>query len=66
MQNSTWNEFLSSCSEVWKSEGSDISNSGYDALNYLQKCEKSSKDTLIQVAASAWKLKKEAVLRLNM
>lgn len=49
-----WNEFLAACKTAWATEGQQQQR----VHSYLVRCEKSTGMTLLQVAASAWKLYK--------
>ena len=57
MKQLTWNEFLSTCKEAWKTEGQG-SNQVKTVHGYLLSCEKKPSMTKMQVAASAYKLYK--------
>lgn len=49
-----WNQFLSACKTAWSTEGQQESR----VHSYLLRCEKTPSMTLVQVAASAYKLYK--------
>lgn len=49
-----WNQFLSACKTAWATEGQQESR----VHSYLLRCEKTPDMTLVQVAASAFKLYK--------
>jgi len=49
-----WNQFLSACKTAWETEGQRQQK----VHSYLLRCEKTTSMTLLQVAASAYKLYK--------
>jgi hypothetical protein len=49
-----WNQFLVSCKIAWETEGQQEK----EVAAYLRRCEKTPKMSLLQVAASAYRLYK--------
>lgn len=50
----TWNEFLAACRTAWATEGQQEP----ETASYLRRCDKKPSMSLLQVAASAYRLYK--------